>query len=173
MGCDIHYVLERKTKDGKWLGIYTTDGLPYNGPESRPLPKRRDYYFFAEIANVRGESRHGDARNPKGIPDDASDLSKECVTTWGVDGHSHSHLSAADFCQSWLDAYDRQTEYFHMLSAPPATIEAWQKDLRERVAERLEAIARIREYPTYRLLGYENFGDQEPPEHRVVFWFDN
>ncbi len=53
MGCDIHFVVERKEADSEWVGVWASDHLPR---VNRPRVKQRDYDFFAELARVRGST---------------------------------------------------------------------------------------------------------------------
>lgn len=94
MGCDIHYVLEKRV-GAKWVGILWTD---YS---DRSLAKQRDYGFFGKLAGVRGEPA---GRWPKMIPPDISDLSLYAIAKDGPDGHSHSWLSLREFCQAYVEA---------------------------------------------------------------------
>ena len=95
MGCDIHYIIEKKVED-KWIGVFTTAGLYW---ECHPEGKNRNYDFFGRLANVREyDANHPD---PKGIPDDISDLSRMCISEIGTDGHSHSYCTAGEFCDAF------------------------------------------------------------------------
>lgn len=105
MGCDIHYILEVKVNK-KWVGIDTNRRF---NPQNTAA--NRDYGFFTQLASVRGDSK----RKPNGVPKNASDLSKLWIKQWGVDGHSHSHMSVEDFSSIWkayhlpnLDSYSRK-----------------------------------------------------------------
>lgn len=89
MGTDIHTVIELKVA-GKWIGVCASDFS-----KDRPAYAERDYNFFAEIANVRGEGEN----HPKGFPADASDLSKYNYQIWQDDYDSASHMSLNKFCE--------------------------------------------------------------------------
>lgn len=180
MGCDIHYVIERKRKgDEKWLGIYATDFNQSPPHEwSIPLPKNRNYMFFGEIANVRSTSSKGDAADPKGIPDDASDLSLQQIEAWDSDGHSHSYLSAEEFCADYIKCYELQEKSLDAFWVPrfidpaaPAERVAEEMEKRKKAKEVLES---VKASPLYYLLGVDD-GDVRDNyyEVRVVFWFDN
>src|SRR5215471_14331674 len=99
MGADIHMVLERRVKlrdVEKWVGvnafpyiigsIYTGDGAVSDRVYWHV--DRRNYNLFADLAGVRG-----DGPEPKGVPDDASDLALVEIDEWGGDGHSHTWLT--------------------------------------------------------------------------------
>lgn len=104
MGCDIHPVLEKKVKfkDGteKWVGLHDfalgsryeswqdqkgTWRIKVSGHNWVPAFDARNYERFAQLAGVRG-----DGPAPKGIPEDASDMSRMLFEGWEGDGHSHS-----------------------------------------------------------------------------------
>ncbi|TDN70452.1 hypothetical protein [Paraburkholderia sp. BL10I2N1] len=115
MGTDIHMVLERE-HNGKWVGVHNFDSrhMEYNEATRQAvvaynatlgsdveyglraqLPmycdwgvRHRNYALFGSLANVR---RDGDgAPDPKGVPDDVSDLARMEIDGWGIDGHSHT-----------------------------------------------------------------------------------
>ena len=120
MGADIHFTIEhRDPHDGLgWVGVfwsdaphspsgyntdYVYDQIAYITPEEQrsrmdrgvhPLGRlgRRDYGFFARLADVRG-----DGPEPNGVPPDASALTQRCVSRWGLDGHSHVHMTLREF----------------------------------------------------------------------------
>lgn len=103
MGCDIHFILEKKMS-GKWVGVQTDYFC--SGPA-----RARWYGFFAELGMpYRGESGSGEPLN--GVPDDASETAKAIIEDWKDDGHSHSWLTADQF----IAAYKRAVDKF-----PPAT----------------------------------------------------
>lgn len=93
MGCDIHFVIEKKVDD-RWIGVASTD-YGY-----RPPAKDRNYDFFGKLARVRGEGK----RDPIGLPRDPSDLSSLLVKEWGPDGHSLSWMMIRDFAETCLDS---------------------------------------------------------------------
>ena len=90
MGCDIHFVIEKK-KGKKWFGLCTTD-FGY-----RPHAKDRDYDFFSKLAGVRGEGPE-----PKGIPGLCSDLTLECLGNWKDDAHSITYMMVNEFVSIWM-----------------------------------------------------------------------
>ena len=95
MGCDIHLVLERRRKPTEdWLGILASDLIPGRSM----VVARRDYDFFAEVANVRG--RTSDSKNyPRNVPEDISALAWQLYMSAPTDHHSASHMTAAEFCE--------------------------------------------------------------------------
>ena len=105
MGCDIHGVLEyREEGTGLWIGLHDYQMIDQKGYDffirnDRRIPGdpethvtgfakllRRNYELFASLAGVRGSGPE-----PKGIPRDASTLTRFLIGRWGEDGHSHSY----------------------------------------------------------------------------------
>lgn len=54
----------------------------------------RSYAMFAALAGVRSGQRN--LIDPRGVPDDASDIYKELVAQEDSDGHTHSYLDLDD-----------------------------------------------------------------------------
>lgn len=80
MGTDIHGVIERRGKNGRWHG---TKNRGHKGGDLFD----RNYYLFGALAGVR---RGGPA--PKGLPDDAAVYTRR-ISEFGEDQsayHSHS-----------------------------------------------------------------------------------
>jgi hypothetical protein len=101
MGCDIHFVIERRrpaVAGDKWLGIYASD----RNIGDRPTIARRNYDFFTEVAAVRGQSPT--QQYPQNIPEDVSNLAWQEYMAAPTDHHSASHMSAADFVSAYRRA---------------------------------------------------------------------
>ena len=104
MGCDIHFVVENKSKndDIGWVGVYATStalafstyGPKYDGVDVHWLGKlkERDYAFFSRLAGVRGEGP-----DPEGLPEDMSGMARREVESDGDDGHSHTFMTLREF----------------------------------------------------------------------------
>lgn len=173
MGCDIHYVVERR-KIGvgdKWVGIYASDVHPYPSQPNkwyRPLPRERNYNLFAEIAGVRGEGK-----KPLGVPIDASDLTLAQVGYWDNDGHSHSFMSAEDFCKIWIKCREIQEDRDwdeYILTYNKILTPERLNEINKNRSEAREILDHVKEYPMYSLFGID---DDHEYEVRIVFWFDN
>lgn len=163
MGCDIHIVLERRNTDtGEWVGV-----RDYRGFSARLLDfevdkrgygyawfslSQRDYSFFNDLCGVRGGgSSFGFPR--RGLPEDASSLSRMYLSEDDPDLHSHS----------WLDMKE--------LSGPLAANKAPENELAALVAERMGNSG-------YNLKLLNDWVDNEIEdgnidEWRLVFAFDN
>ena len=147
MGCDIHIVLERRAIGAtKWVGVFCTD----NWIGSRPLIARRDYAFFAEVAQVRGEGSEPRIY-PRNIPEDVSRLAWQSYMEAPTDHHSPSHMRLGEFTDAWFRA-----------NASDALRNSGDRAPRQKFA-------------SYDLLGVSDYYDAEDRryEYRVVFWFDN
>jgi hypothetical protein len=147
MECDIHIVLERKCPvqgSKKWVGwarfvSYTL--------------AQRNYAFFNALCGVRGSgSEFG--HEPRGIPEDASDMTQACIGEDDGDLHSHSWLTIRELvpclAAHWGDADKQPQEYVF-----------------ERMAE-----ADGNLYLATRLLD-EDITAENADEWRLVFAFDN
>lgn len=112
MGCDIHIVLERFNEDlDEWVGMRDYKGVSKSLTDLDPAAKQagsdyvsshiwfklrsRDYSFFNALCGVRGEGSDFGFR-PKGLPDDASSLSRFVLSEDDPDLHSHSWLDMKD-----------------------------------------------------------------------------
>lgn len=154
MGCDIHYVVEKKysTKDGgyKWIGWQPEKRWVNYQLEDGELKRKRvysvagirNYEFFGKLANVRSEGPE-----PLGLPEDISETAQIQVDHWGSDGHSHSYCPTQEFLEKLAASQHDVAEIF-LKPEHPAT-----KD------------------PYGYFLNMEAPEDYE--EYRVVFWFDN
>ena len=141
MGCDIHIVLERREKgSSEWVGLWASDWMP-NG---RPLIAQRDYGFFAEVAQVRGEGT-GARIFPRNLPKDVSRLAWLMFMRAPTDYHSTSHMTVPEFTAAWFRASDGRS---------------WIRGQQPRP-----------EFAASDLLGV--WDDENESDYRVVFWFDN
>lgn len=140
MGCDIHVHVEVKIKD-KWEHYSV-------------LHIGRSYSLFAKMAGVRGGETP--ISQPRGLPQDISVVTAFDNAEWGVDGHSHSWLSAVEAgeVQRWYEEQCGELDF----SRPPLFGYLFGNYIDSYV-----------KYPEdgkhLRELGYE--------DARVVFWFDN
>ena len=91
MGCDIHMHGEVKIK-GEWHHFGVLDG-------------NRRYEIFALMADVRNMSGIKPISEPRGLPKDATFLTKWDSDRWEGDGHSHSWLGLDELKQvlSWYE----------------------------------------------------------------------
>jgi len=81
MGCDIHGFIEVKHK-GKWECY---DKIPL---------RTRNYDLFSLIAGIRGNEKP--ISEPKGIPEDVSEIVKAEFKSWEEDAHTPTWLSSKE-----------------------------------------------------------------------------
>lgn len=167
MGCDIHMVLERKFGD-EWVGMHN-----YNAPDYKALhinnliddggepPKRawisykimqRDYQLFGELAGVRKASSLGN--EPRGLPQDASQLTTVMADEWGMDGHSHSHLSLPEFIAAYAASTGQTPTLVEHRLNPTKETSTWFHDIAT-------------------LITGDDIFDENYNDYRICFWFDN
>ncbi len=136
MSCDIHLHAEVKI-NGTWHHYAQPECYQY-------------YPLFEKMAGVRGDVAKAIAA-PRGLPDDASVVTKFDAEKWGEDGHSHSWLSATEIAQ--LAAWEKA------LHAPDYHAPTWDGWLFG------QTYSGFTKYPEDRPAGLEDV--------RFVFWFDN
>lgn len=108
MGCDIHFHVEKKDENGKWISAdkWTVDPWGDDDPDYIDVKREdsfyhdRNYLLFGILAHVRDRSVTP-ISSPRGLPKDVSPEVKKRSDDYGADGHSHSWLTLAE-----LLAYD-------------------------------------------------------------------
>lgn len=114
MGCDIHMILEVKAND-KWIGLNTFQyfsrhaveadmphsELPHTSQYFFWLVRARNYTLFGKLAGVRT-----DGPEPRGVPEDASELARMIIEDWDCDGHSHSWGLLSEIGGLFLATYE-------------------------------------------------------------------
>lgn len=104
MGCDIHLHSEVK-RNGKWR-------------HHSEAKIERNYALFAKMANVRNWAGANPQivpiSQPKGLPEDVTELTKLHSEKCGIDGHSHSWLNAREISElhKWLRDESIPKEWF-------------------------------------------------------------
>jgi hypothetical protein len=98
----------------------------------------------------RGENEKAIAK-PRGLPDDATETTRFACEEYGIDGHSHSWLSAAEIAElrEWWEKQERSCRV-------EAKWDQWFFG---------NYYSGFTKYPTDRPDGVEDV--------RFVFWFDN
>ena len=91
MGCDIHLYVEVKTKNG-WE-LYAHPNI------------RRNYSFFAKLANVQNNGNIKPIANARGLPKDISYLVQKEYEYDGSDAHHASFITIDEIekLQEWLN----------------------------------------------------------------------
>lgn len=160
MGADIHVFLEKKTtinKESKWVNIdYWQKNPHYDGVdeyereyEHVPVYTGRNYELFNILAGVRG-SGDGMIEEPRGLPGNVSETTKEESDRWSSDGHSYSYFTLFEL-KEFLEKNpsDEPSPLIHII---------------KKIDERFKGEFYI-------------YDDERHPEKevsmRIVFWFDN
>jgi hypothetical protein len=201
MGADIHLFTEIKksiNSEDKWVNVDNWRYNPYyqegNDDGERMLSVEsiysgRNYELFGILAGVR--DRNNDMiDDPRGLPEDVSEVTKKESDRWEDDGHSHSWLTLRELkeYQGLHPVVKRSgfisAEAAELLDAGEETpdtwcqatsITTWVKREWEEGHDTLKPIIdemdkRVRDE-------FWVWGDEERPELdekiRIVFWFDN
>lgn len=146
MGCDIHFHVEVKI-NGRWEH--------YAAPNVW-----RNYTLFEKLAGVRGDMSEAIAK-PRGIPKDATTLTKFCYKDMGMDAHTPSWISAKEI-------YDIEKYAKNYWSWPPPRNSVFPQWNWEDVLHCYllgNGFAGFYEFESDRPEGLEDL--------RFVFWFDN
>lgn len=150
MGCDIHLHSEVK-RNGKWM-------------HHSEQKVERNYPLFAKMGEQsRNDSGIIPISKPKGIPEDATELTKMHVEKYGVDGHTHSWLNAKEISElhKFIKDPDNPKEWFHGRYGDRLM---WSHDnLPYFMGNHLSGFF---DYP-------EDWGDTGIEDVRYVFFFDN
>jgi len=107
MGCDIHIIAEVK-ENGVWRE--NTDAV-FPNPDYEPRSTSewakdkftvnphdgRNYVWFSILAGVRNRNFLNPVSEPKGFPPDQSESAQIMEEDWGIDLHSLSYLTHAEF----------------------------------------------------------------------------
>ena len=201
MGADIHLFTEIKksiNSEDKWVNVDNWRYNPYyqegNNNWERMLSVEsiysgRNYELFGILAGVR--NRNNDMiDDPRGLPEDVSEVTKKESDRWDGDGHSHSWLTLRELKEDQglhpvvkrsgfispeaaelLDAGEETPDTWCQMT----TLTTWVKrewdegcDVLKPLVDKLNERVRDEFYV---------WGDEERPELdekiRIVFWFDN
>jgi hypothetical protein len=158
MGCDIHAYVEIKTK-GKWH---------YGGV----APIGRRYGVFGAMTNgqVRGDDA-GLGFDPKGLPEDVSEVVKESSDRWDTDVHSHSYLTSAEL----MKLKDKFDEWSKSPTEPGYEKFKEQDDWYEKEFSLIDRHFPLMCWGRYRNPAHNPKYYSSPfiEDVRLVFWFDN
>ena len=164
MGADIHLYVERKMPSERWAFVASLNEVVYskalwgNNMESFSNAffkvSDRNYELFARLASVRG-----DGREPRGLPEDVSEVVEMFADSWAGDAHSHSWLSAVDFADDYYGV--------HALEEDEPMTEYHQNTLTNNKSYAVKQFLR-------EMCNVAGVGDSaNVDEFRFVFWFDN
>lgn len=204
MGCDIHLFTEvKKTINGteRWVNSDSWEINPYyryGTDEDRKYEREldhksiysgRNYELFGILADVRGVGNPV-ISEPKGLPEDVSDVVKNESDRWGSDGHSHSYLTLRELVEYLNEnpkiKYDGfvSPEVAKILDETGETPNSWagwvtpelkwvHREWEEDSAVK-HLVDKIRE--KYQDVFWKTPENQKPEDEekiRIVFWFDN
>lgn len=108
MGCDIHWAIERRHRDGKWECVsskpwarqaITGPGFAnYEAFMGTPADQlgTRDYCLFAMLSGVRSVDDDAEGIVRPGLPDDISSGGRDFQGSFDIDGHSHGWLTLGE-----------------------------------------------------------------------------
>ena len=146
MGCDIHAHLEVKIS-GTW--------------HHASMPRiKRHYILFAKMANVRNCDKNNSnyiepIDEPRGLPDDATFLTKFASEYMGKDGHSHSYLTSDELGEliKWYDIKCSVPDKF--------------------ISFEYESLGYLFGNGWTGFKQYPNDFPKQLEDTRIIFWFDN
>lgn len=207
MGCDIHLYTEKIVNADDtpiwWCAdrfllneyrLYDKDDPKYLVD---PIYDGRNYTLFTAIAGVRNDGVTKVISKPRGLPKDVSKVVKKAAKAWGVDGHSHSWLTAKELFD-YQKKYPK-TKLYGMVygdnlknldehGTPPSEWCGWtnisEAEYREWVVEKSpvdELVTAVKrrmadEFWIFDCLDEDKkqkLYDKNADKFRIVFWFDN
>lgn len=145
MGCDIHLHIEVKIND-KWQHY----GIPNIW---------RNYTLFEKLAGVRGDMDKAIAE-PRGIPKNATTLTRYDYERWDCDAHTPSWISAKEIYEIQKFAKEQ-----HWPKAQNSVWNSWEWE---------DVLGCFLFGNTF--AGFTEYPIDRPPEVkdlRFIFWFDN
>lgn len=208
MGCDIHLYTERKREDPDgnefwWCcdnfkpNVYALWDDNEDKYTVNHIYEDRSYELFTALAGVRNSSDVDVIDYPRGLPDDVSDIVKKESDYWGVDGHSHSWLTARELfvyqethpCTTYSGLVDRETArkldedgitplfWCRWTNSPDYERRTWT--VQRSIVEQLVNAVKKRMAEEFWIFDFLDEEEREKRllEHaddfRIVFWFDN
>ena len=169
MGCDIHLYTEKKvdTKNGDDVW-FCCDYFMHDEHYVRGYTKEddlshveiygtRNYVLFGILANVRSDE-YNPIAEPRGLPDDVSDIVKQAAVDWDGDGHTHSWLTAGEIFRY----YKANRDNYRIKQ----TMKPLVKAIKRKMCEQFWIRTEDKEIKQKRLKQFED-------SFRIVFWFDN
>ena len=162
MGCDIHVYLEKYTSvngENKWVNvdhwqINPNFGLNENEPEYELVSFfiGRNYDLFSILAEVRGS--FDPIEDPRGLPEDVTDVTRKEYDKWGRDAHTPSHYTLKELKDYLFNNSDNE-------------------EIRENLSYFINPMDRRFKDEFWIDIDDEKRYTIKENGFRVVFWFDN
>lgn len=197
MGCDIHICTEARNRDpckSRWLNVdrYKLDEYEQEKGNRVYVPVEicdgRNYTMFAMLADVRNSYGIIPISQPRGIPEDANEVTLERSERYGIDGHSHSYLTLKELKE--YNAKKSPVTYTGYVSPDDAIIvdmggvpkmwcsmtndPTWVKKSWTVIPDDLDdLIKNLQERKVDTLWLWHSPEDERDEDIRIVFWFDN
>lgn len=208
MGCDIHVYTEKLNSQEHWVNVDLWKLNQYYSPYIQPGTQEqqwtihsvysgRDYELFSALADVR--SSYGDTAvfsEPRGLPDDVSDIVRAQNDRWSSDAHSHSYATLQEL-ENWVEQQPSipvsgwvTNQNAHIVDSGGIPTEYYAEGGLNYESDRSELVWRRWNQPYSVLADFleaatrrcrDEFwvgeatllSDQQKSRFRVVFWFDN
>lgn len=207
MGCDIHLYTEKKIKwENKPEFWHCCDSFQLNEWHEfdgeppyyvKSIYDGRNYELFTALADVRHCDGIDVIDKPRGLPKDVSPTVKKESDDWGVDGHSHSWLTAEElfkyqnthpFTTYSGMIYGEDLEKFKRYGIAPkwwcgwtsmdnAEFHSWQ--VPGSPVDKLAECVKKKMMEEFWIFDWKSQKEQEDQlwknasDFRIVFWFDN
>lgn len=175
MGCDIHWILERKHLSGTWHAVLSKresyhlfKSFNIEGMYEHPMYEigDRNYDRFTALSGVRGFT-NVPWMNME-IPENASDYTRGEEEGWGVDAHHWGWALGSEILQ-WEDPrlYDWSHHIVATMECMPIDRAIYHRDENEQIS--CSAHQRLMDMTTYN----ELLPVSDPTAWRMVVFYDN
>jgi hypothetical protein len=196
MGCDIHLFTERKrsiNNEQKWVNVDNWKLNPYYAEDDtdeecqytlNSAYRHRNYALFSILANVRNDSENKPISEPRGLPEDISEVVKSESDRWDGDGHSHSFFTMKELYEYYeqnnivkfsglvdangvkeIEAGKMPNWWCKSSTQKELVWKEWQQE-NYVLKSFIEALEKHFESDYYRK-------EEDSEKYRIVFWFDN
>ena len=207
MGCDIHICTEVKKDFNDEEYWWCCDHFKYNNYKRydaeepsmyiKEIYNGRNYELFTALADVRHCNGINVISKPKGLPEDVSEVVKKESDSWGIDGHSHSWLTARElfiyqnknpYTKHSGMVYGEDLERLKKDGIPPKWWCGWTSDSSAEYCEWIvpgsvvdELVECVKKRMAEEFWIFDFLSEEKKEEKywefadsfRIVFWFDN
>lgn len=188
MGCDIHWLLERKDQDGAWHAVASKDrfyalrtgGYEQNRHQAEYRIGRRDYGLFGLLSGVRSATLGRGALMTRDLPEAPSEAALCDQERLGSDAHDWGWASGKAII-AWRDlGYETITRWIDDLDAfmsagpidevlPDRVIRDWERTFADLAGTESGHEAMARQEKSASLLDWR----ADPTAWRLVVYYDN